>query len=264
MPSKVAIITGASSGLGAATARLLAQRGWAVVVNYLNDPAPAERLVRDIRAAGGEALAVQGDATDPAAVAALVRTTVERYGRVDAAIANANIPHRQASVEAVAWHDLRAKVDGELAAVVHLAQACVPVMRQQGAGRLVIVSSLHAHGPAAPGMVANGTAKAAVSAYARYAAWELGRFGIRVNLVAPSMMNTPATQHMPAPFRQVVRDATPLGHIAEPDEVARVIAFLVDEDGAFLTGAELDAGGGFGLSMLPQLGPEMADQLAHR
>ena len=256
---KAVIVTGASSGLGAAVARLLGSTGWAVTVNYHSSPDKARDVVAAIEESGGTAVAVGADASDPDGVAALVDATVHRFGRVDAAVANAHVPFTPATLESTDLVNLTGKMDGEIAAAFHLTRSCLPIFKRQGGGRLVLISSLQSHGPAAPGMIANGVGKAALAAFGRYAAWELGRYGVTVNTVSPSLVNTQATAHLPDSFRGAMQRATPLGRLSEPEDVAHAVAFLVGEHGGFTTGIDLSAGGGFGLSWLPQVGPDLLD-----
>ena len=253
----VAIVTGSSSGIGAGIARLLGQRGWAVTVNYRSNPDRAAEVVDAIKEAGGQAIAVGADATHRDGVRELVRATLAEFGRLDAAVANAHVPFRPATIEELDFDNLRSKVDGELAAVFHLTQGCLPTMKDQGTGRLVFISSLQSHAAAAPGMAANGTGKAAIAAFARYAAWELSRHGVTVNVVSASLVETEATRHLPTSVRAAMQKATPMGRLSTTDDVARAVAFLLGEDGVFTTGIDLSAGGGFGLSWLPEVGPDL-------
>lgn len=251
------LVTGSSGGIGEGIARVLGARGWSVTVNYHSNAERAQDVVEAIKASGGDAVAVGADATTREGVGRLVDTTVQRFGRIDAAVGNAHVPFTPSTIENTGWEDLRGKLEGEMAATFHLTRACLGPMRAGGGGAIVLVSSLQALGPAAPGMVANGAAKSAVAAFARYAAWELGRDNVRVSTVASSLVRTAATAHLPEPFVQAVERATPLGRMATPEDVGRAVAFLLGPDGVYTTGVDLSAGGGFGLSLMPGAGVDV-------
>lgn len=248
----VAVVTGSSGGIGAGIATVLGARGWSVVVNYHANRDRAEAVVATVRESGGDAIAVGADATDPEGVQRLVDAALDRFGRIDGAVANAHVPFTPAPLAETEWSDLVGKIGGEVGAAFHLTRACVPPMRAQGGGSLVFLSSLQTRGPAAPGMVANGSAKAAVEAFARYAAWELGADGIRVNTVGSSFVQTAATAHLPEAFSRTIERATALRRLGEPEDVGRTVAFLLGPDGAYTTGVDLPSAGGFGLSFLPE------------
>ncbi|WP_371483800.1 SDR family NAD(P)-dependent oxidoreductase [Kitasatospora sp. NBC_00315] len=245
-----ALVTGASRGIGAATARRLASRGYRVAVNYFSSPEAAALVVAEIEAAGGTAFAIRGDVRDPAEAAELVRLAAAD-GRLDVLVCNAAAPSfTPTPVGTLPWEDFHAKLTAELAGVYTLTQHALAVMGGQRGGRIVYVSSNVADGPPAPGMAAHGTAKAAINTFARFVAAEAGPLGVRVNVVAPGLVRTEASARLPKEFSQRIADRTPLGRIAEPDDVARAIALLVSEDAAFVTGAVLSVDGGFGISRI--------------
>jgi NAD(P)-dependent dehydrogenase (short-subunit alcohol dehydrogenase family) len=138
---RVAVITGASRGIGAATALVLAQRGFRVVVNYRSSADEADEVVRAAKAAGGEAVAIRADVTDVGAVAAMVEETEERWGGVDVLVHNAMIPFKVTSFADLSWEQLGGKLDGELRAAFFVTKAVVPGMISRGHGRLVYLST---------------------------------------------------------------------------------------------------------------------------
>lgn len=181
---RVALVTGASSGIGAATARLLAERGMRVVVNYLRSSTAAEEVVAGIEAAGGRAMAVQADVREAAAVESMVEEVQAAWGGIDVLVHNALTPYVIKSFQDMTWEELGGKLDGEMRAAFAVTKAVLPAMTEQGWGRIVYLGTGLSRRPR-EGMVALGTAKAALEQLARYLAQELGPQGITVNVVAP-------------------------------------------------------------------------------
>ncbi|MGI5226499.1 SDR family oxidoreductase [Actinoallomurus sp. CA-142502] len=238
--SKTALITGGGRGIGAATARELGRRGYHVVVNYRGDAASAEKVAEDITREGGTAEPVRADVRDPEQVAALVRSR----DTVDALVCNANINPPFASLDAMTWDDFIGKVEGEMAAVFHLTKRVMTVMRGQGSGRIIYVSSLSADGTS-PGAIAHATAKAALDAFARHVAAEAGPYGIGVNVVAPGAVRTDATAHLTPEMEKARAERSVLRRMLEPEDVAKVIAAVVGGDFQATTGVRIPVDGGF-------------------
>jgi 3-oxoacyl-[acyl-carrier protein] reductase len=246
---RVALVTGSSSGIGAATARLLAAQGMRVVVNYLHSAAAAESVVAEIAAAGGEAIAVQADVRDTAAVQNLLEQVDKAWGGgVDVLVHNALTPYAVKSFQEMSWEELGGKVDDEMRAAFVVTKAVLPAMTEKGDGRLIYLSAGPGRRPRA-GMIALGTAKAALSQFARYLAQELGPQGITVNIVEPgpvgdtriaaSVLTDDVVQ------RQVA--ATPMGRLARAGDVARAVAFYAAEDNGFMTGTTAAVNGGLAM-----------------
>ncbi|MFJ9712768.1 SDR family oxidoreductase [Streptomyces sp. NPDC101234] len=242
-----ALVTGGSRGIGAATSRELAARGYRVAVNYFSDRRAADRVVKDIEADGGEAFAVQADVHDPGQAAELLQRAAAD-GRLDVLVCNAGARFTPTPVQTLAWDDFKAKVTDELASVYTLTQRALTIMGAQGHGRIVYVSSAVADGPPAPGMAAHGTAKSALNTFARFVAYEAGPLGINVNVVAPGFVRTERSAQMPEHFKRRLVEHTPLGRVAEPEDVARSIAMLVGEEAGFITGAIVTVDGGHGVA----------------
>ncbi|MFB7593771.1 SDR family oxidoreductase [Streptomyces sp. NPDC056160] len=242
-----ALVTGGSRGIGAATSRELAVRGYRVAVNYHSNREAADQVVKRIEADGGEALAVQADVHDPRQAAELLeRATVD--GRLDVLVCNAGARFTPTPISRLTWDDFHAKVTDELASAYTLTQRALPIMEAQGGGRIVYVSSAVADGPPTVGMAAHGTAKAALNTFARFVAYEAGPLGVNVNVVAPGFVRTEASAGMPLQFQRRLAEGTPLGRVAEPEDVARAIAMLVGEDAAFITGSVVTVDGGHGVA----------------
>ncbi len=245
-----ALVTGGSRGIGAATALELGARGYRVAVNYFSDRQAADHVVAAIEADGGEAFAVQADVRDPDEASRLLRRSADD-GRLDLLVCNAAAARfRPTPVGSLAWDDFRAKLTDELAAVYTLTQQALAIMAGQGRGRIVYVSSAVADGPPAPGMIAHGTAKAALNTFARFVACEAGPLGVNVNVVAPGFVRTEASAHMPQELQRRLAERTPLGRVAEAEDVARAIAMLAGEEAGFVTGTVLHVDGGLGVSRM--------------
>ncbi|MFE0547338.1 SDR family NAD(P)-dependent oxidoreductase [Streptomyces sp. NPDC058891] len=244
---RVALVTGASSGIGAATARLLAARGMRVVVNYLRSSKSAEEVVADIEAAGGQAMAVQADVREVAAIASMVEQVRTAWSDIDVLVHNALIPYAVKSFQDMTWEELGGKLDAEMHSAYAVTKAVLPAMTAQGWGRIVYLGTGLSRRPR-EGMIALGTAKAALEQFARYLAQELGPQGITVNIVAPGPVESRIANDVfddAQKQRQVA--ATPLGRLAHPDDVAQAVAFYAAEDNAFMTGTTAAVNGGMSM-----------------
>ena len=244
---RVALVTGASSGIGAATARLLAARGMRVVVNYLRSSRSAEEVVAGIEAAGGQAMAVRADVREAAAVESMVEQVRSAWGGVDVLVHNALIPYAVKSFQDMTWEELGGKLDAEMHAAFAVTKAVLPAMTEQGWGRIIYLGTGLSRRPR-EGMIALGTAKAALEQFARYLAQELGPQGITVNVVAPGPVESRMADDVfddAQKQRQVA--ATPLGRLAYPADVAQAVAFYAGEDNAFMTGTTAAVNGGMSM-----------------
>ncbi|MFJ5644143.1 SDR family NAD(P)-dependent oxidoreductase [Streptomyces sp. NPDC093223] len=244
---RVALVTGASSGIGAATARLLAERGMRVVVNYLSNTEASAEVVSGIEAAGGRAMAVQADVREAAAVGDMVERVRQAWGGVDVLVHNALIPYAVKPFQDMTWEELGGKLDAELRAAFAVTKAVLPAMTGQGWGRIVYIGTGLSRRPR-EGMIALGTAKAALEQFARYLAQELGPLGITVNTVSPGPVESRiAADVLDETTRRRQVAATPLGRLAHPADVARAVAFYADEDNAFMTGTTAAVNGGLAM-----------------
>jgi 3-oxoacyl-[acyl-carrier protein] reductase len=243
----VALVTGASSGIGAATARLLAARGMRVVVNYLSSREAAEAVAADINAAGGHAMAIQADVRDAASVQALVDRVAAAWGGIDVVVGNALTPYAIKPFEELTWEELGGKLDDELRAAFVVTKAVLPAMTAQGWGRLIYLSAVLSRQPR-PGFITLGTSKAALVQFSRFLAQELGPRGITVNVVEPGPVSDTGISHvLNGELRQRQIAATPLGRLAHPDDVAQMVAFYASEDNAFITGTTAAVNGGMSM-----------------
>lgn len=245
---RVALITGASRGIGAAVARLLASRGMRVVVNYRSSREEADGVVASIKAAGGRAMAVAADVRDEPAVLGMVEQVRAAMGEVEVMVHNALIPYAIKSFGEISWNELGGKLDQELRAAFLLTKAVVPGMTGRGYGRIVYMGTVLSRRPRA-GMIALGVSKAALSQFARYVAQELGPRGITVNVVAPGPVaeTTVADAALDREHQRRQAAQTALGRIARPDDVARAVAFYAGDDSGFITGTTAPVNGGLAM-----------------
>ena len=244
--SKVALITGGGSGIGRATARLLAGEGARVIVDDI-DRAGGEETVRLIRSDGGEATFVHGDVRDPVQCKTMVQAALDCYGRLDFVHANAGVPGLLAPVAECPLDDLRLTVDTNLIGVIYTCQAAIPAMAASGGGSIVLMASL-AGRRGAPGLGVYGATKAGLILLAMTMARECAPMRIRVNAIAPGVVDTPMNADMlgSPEERRALTSRIALGRIGQPEDVAKAIAFLASDDASWITGITLPVDGGDG------------------
>jgi 3-oxoacyl-[acyl-carrier protein] reductase len=239
---RVAIVTGGSRGIGRAIALELARRGARVVVNFRSSAEAASQVVDEVKAGGGEAIAVQADVSDTQQAAALVKRTLDTFGCIDILINNAGTTRDQLLplMREQDWDDV---MRTNLKSVYNCCKAAVRPMMRRRYGRIVNISSVS--GIAGQGGQTNYAAsKAGVIGFTKSLAKELGPRNITSNVVAPGYIPTDLTADLPDTLRHKVIEATPLRRMGTPEEVAYAVAFLVSDEAAFITGAVLTVDGG--------------------
>ncbi len=244
---RVAIVTGAAQGIGAATAKLLAAQGATVVVADLTAERAAS-TVEAIAAAGGTALAVGCDVSDGESVAAMVKSATDNYGRLDILVNNAGIT-RDNLLHKMARPDWDAVISTNLTSIFLCCQAAAVPMVAAKYGKIVSLSSQSAKGNR--GQVNYAAAKAGVQGITATLAIELGRFNINVNAVAPGYIATAMTNataarvgFRPEEYQKLASEQTPLGRVGQPEDVASVIAFLASDEASYVSGQTLYVNGG--------------------
>lgn len=238
-----ALVTGASRGIGRAIAAALAREGWSVCVNYLERRDAAEALVSELQSHGHAAMAFRADVADRAAVEGMVRAASEALGPVELLVNNAGISHQGLfqDVDDALWDRLLAvNLTGPRNAV----QAVLPHMLAEKRGCVVNISSIWGlRGGSCE--AAYACTKAALIGLTRSLALELAPSGIRVNCVAPGVIDTDMVRVLSPETRRMLVEETPLGRLGTPADVARAVAFLASEEAGFITGQVLGTDGGF-------------------
>lgn len=239
---KVALVTGASRGIGAATAIRLAEDGCAVAVNYLHDRQGAEAVVAKIKALGQRAIALQADVGEPEQARRLVQQAAEGLGGLQILVNNAGYS-QHADIEGLKLEDWEKMLRVGLTAAFVCAQAAVPYMRAAGWGRIVNVASLRAMTGSDHG-AHYASAKAGIVGLTKSLALELAKYKITVNAVAPGYTRTEMTRAALEQHGAEIAAKIPLGRPAEPEEIAAVIAFLASDDASYITGETINVNGG--------------------
>jgi len=244
---KVMLVTGAGRGIGAAIARAAGKAGYRVVVNYSRSREAAEGVVRDITAAGGQAIAVQGDVASEDEVVRLFKTIDEKYGRLDALVNNAGVIGdfgRVETVSAKSINDLMAiNVTGSF---ICAREAVRRMSTKQGAqgGVIVNISSAATTLGAANEFVPYAASKGAINTMTIGLAKEVAREGIRVVAVEPGLIETEIHQAAPAGRLETLGPTVPIGRVAPPEEVAGPVLFLMSDAASYITGTVLRVTGG--------------------
>jgi 3-oxoacyl-[acyl-carrier protein] reductase len=246
LAGKVAVVTGGSGGIGAATCRLLAANGARVAVNG-RDQARIDTVVEAIRAAGGQAIGVAGDCTDLAAVDGIRQRVEQDLGPAEVLAAFVGGGRAQPGpVADVPEEDWRSTVDGSLTATFLTLKSFLPGMIERGRGAIVTMASSAARLPGLGAPAPYVAAKAGVVMLTRQIASEVGRHGIRVNCLAPHTILTEQIQRRaPEEWRQKMAAAIPLGRLGTPEDVALAALFLASDSASWLTGVTLDVAGGY-------------------
>jgi glucose 1-dehydrogenase len=244
LDGKVALVTGASRGIGRGCAIALAEDGADVVVNYRSHPDDAAATVREVEARGRRAIAHRADVADRSQVDAMVAATLEHFGRIDILVANAYRSVRQPFLE-MTLEGLQQTLDVTMLGVFHACQASARAMVAKGeGGSIIIVASIHAE-HAFAGSTAYNMAKFAITGLGLTMANELTQHRIRVNLLNPGWIDTPGErQFISEEELQVEGKKLPLGRLGQPSEMGRVAAFLASDDASFITGSIIRADGG--------------------
>jgi len=245
LKGKVAVVTGASKGIGAAIAKGLSAAGAAVVVNYSSGKEGADRVVADINANGGKAIAVKGDVAKAADMRRLFDETEKAFGTLDVLVNNAGVYTNSLPLEDITEDEFHREFNINVLGTILATKEAVKHFGPNG-GSVINISSIASAGhPMAA--IYSGT-KGAVDAITRGLAAELGPRKIRVNAIAPGGVETEGTHSagiVGSDFEKTMIAGTPLGRFGQPDDIARIAVFLASDDSAWLTGERLTASGGY-------------------
>jgi 3-oxoacyl-[acyl-carrier protein] reductase len=243
---KAVLVTGASSGIGAATARAFGRNGARVAVHCHRNRDAAEQVAADVRAAGREALVLQADVRDSAAAEGLVHSTIDAFGRIDVLINNAG--------DLVAKHPVEALPDDfvldlfklNVLSVIATCRVAIPAMRASGGGAIVHTSSVGARHGGSPGTAAYAGTKAYINSLTRHMAREHARDRIRVNAVSPGVIETPIHErHSSRELMETYKTLVPMGRYGTPEETAGAYLYLAsDQLSGYVTGQILEVNGG--------------------
>lgn len=240
--NQVALITGASRGIGRTTAELLARRGYRVMINYHQSEEQALSLERELTASGADVRAFRADVSDPRQVEAMVEACRRRFGRLDVLVNNAGVADMGLLTEVTderwerLWH---INVGG----VFYTCRAALPLMIREKRGKIINISSLWGIAGASCEAAYSAT-KAAVIGLTKALAKEVGPSGIQVNCIAPGAVETDMNAGLDASALEALREETPLGRLGTPREIAAAVAFLASEEADFITGQVLSPNGG--------------------
>ncbi len=240
--NKVAIVTGASKGIGAAIAREMAQQGAAVVVNYLSDQKGGEAVVEDIIRNGGMAVAVQADVSKAAGVKTLFEEAKKAFGAPDILVNNAGV-YRFEPIEVVTEEEFHRQFDRNVLSVLLCIQEALTYFSEKG-GSIITISSV-ASVRATPMSAVYSASKSAVDSMTRTLSKELGTKKIRINSILPGPTQTEGNQVIGTDAEQFILANTPMGRVGQPEDVARLAVFLASDDTAWITGQKICVSGGF-------------------
>lgn len=247
LKGKVAIVTGASSGIGHATAKLFAQEGACVVVTARRQ-AELDRLVAEIEAAGGQAVAVAGDVKDEALAKAVVDTTVSRFGGLDIAFNNAGMVGQMGPISELPLPQWQEVLDTNLTSAFLGAKYQIPAMLARGGGSIIFTSSYVGYTAGLPGMAAYAAGKAGLIGFTQVLAAEYGAQGIRANAILPGGTDTPMSPtHAPGANPDIlafIENLHALKRMAKPEEIARSVLHLASDASSFITGTAMLVDGG--------------------
>ncbi len=243
MGAKTVLITGASRGIGRAAAELFAERGCRVLLNYHRSREAAEELERELTARGADVMAYGADVSDREQVERMAAACERRFGGADVLVCNAGIA-RQGLFTDLTPQEWREMMGVHVDGAFHCCRAVLPGMIRKKEGSIVLVSSVWGL-TGASCEVAYSTAKAALIGMTKALAKEVGPSGIRVNCVAPGVVDTAMNAALDGETLASLREETPLGRLGTPREIAQAIAFLASPEASFITGQVLSPNGGF-------------------
>ncbi|MCJ7839608.1 3-oxoacyl-[acyl-carrier-protein] reductase [Lederbergia sp. NSJ-179] len=242
LEDKVAIVTGASRGIGKEIAITLAKEGANIVVNYSGNKEKAKETLDEIIAMGRKAIIYQCDVSDPDAVQFMIKETIQQFGKVDVLVNNAGITRDNLlmRMKETEWDDV---IDTNLKGVFNCTKSVSRQMMKQRAGRIINISSV-VGSSGNPGQANYSAAKAGVIGLTKTSALELASRGITVNAISPGFITTDMTDQLPGETKEAMLKQIPLGTLGEPEDIARAVVFLASDDAKYITGQTLHVNGG--------------------
>ena len=242
---RTAIVTGGAGGIGAAVCRRLSRDGMNVVIAFRTSEEKAASVVEEIKSSGGNAVAVKADISETDDVKELFSRAYEAYGSIDVLVCNAGIA-AQAVLNDVSDGDYDRLMSVNMGGVFRCCREAVPYMLKNHSGSIVNISSMWGICGASCETVYSAS-KAAVIGFTKALAKELGPSGIRVNCIAPGVIDTEMNSHLSEDDMKALADETPLCRIGKPEEVAGAVSFLASDDSSFITGQTISVDGGFAI-----------------
>ncbi len=243
LEGSVALVTGASRGIGAAIAEELGRRGAKVVVNYAGSKEAAQEVAEEISEAGGggEAVTIQADVADPEDAKRLIEETIEQFGRIDILVNNAGI-NIDRTLRKLSLEDWYKVLQLDLNGCFHTVHAALPYMIEQEGGKIINMSSFVGEAGNV-GQANYAAAKSGLFGFTRTAALELARYNITVNAISPGFIETEMVAAIPENAKEKILEQIPLGRLGKPEDIAKAVRYIV-EDGDYMTGNILDVNGG--------------------
>lgn len=243
LKGKVAIVTGASRGIGRAVALAIAKEGGNVVINYLDQECMADSVVKEITEMGCVSMKIQANVQSFYSVKKMVTLVKQRFGKIDILVNNAGIKrdHTVKNMSIADWHEV---IDSDLTGIFNCTRCVLEIMIKQGFGNIVNVASIIGQ-TGNFGQANYAAAKAGVIGFTRSVAKEVANKGIRVNAVAPGFINTDFIKSIPEQTKNQILFNIPMKRFGEPFEVAKTILFLVSDDSSYLTGSVINVDGGY-------------------
>jgi 3-oxoacyl-[acyl-carrier protein] reductase len=241
----VSLVTGASTGIGAATALTLAERGSCVAVHYKQNREAADSVKKQIEQGGGQAFVAQGDLAESAVAAALVDFVLDKCGHIDVLVNNAGSMIARRSLLEISDEFWQEVMETNLGSVLRMTRSAAKSMMERRSGVVINLSSVAARNGGSPGVMPYASAKAAVLCMTKGLAKELIPYGIRVNAVNPGVIDTPFHERFtPADRMKALVSGIPQGRAGRPEEIASVIAFLASDEASHIVGEAIEINGG--------------------